>query len=118
MKIRIGFVTNSSSAMYIVKNKTGQTKTLLDLIDEAACGPWMLIGWPYSDYDNWNGMDPLPLPEDPKLLQDLRESVALTQTFPQYSVARVEIAWGEGGPIFSPYGLRSGTRSFSIIDVT
>ena len=118
VKIRSDFVTNSSSAHYIVKNLTDQTKTLLDLLEEAASGPWMYIEWDYPDYDEWNGMDPLSPPTDPVQLQRFREAVAQEKSFPPYMEVHVSIAWGEGGPIFSPSGLRGRTRSFDVRDVT
>ena len=118
MKERLDFITNSSSAMYIVTNTTDKTKTLLDLMDEAMDGDWMLIGWEYPDYDQWDGMTPLKPPTDPKELQKFREAVAREQTFPPHSTQQVNIAWGDGGPIFSVSGLSSHTKSFRIVDVT
>jgi len=120
MKTRTDFVTNSSSAHYIVKNVTDSTKTLLDLLEEAALGPWMSLywsGWIYDPHRDENEVRPPP--EDPKQLQDYREHVSQLETFHPNMEVRVDIAWGEGEPIYSPSGLRTGrTKSFYIIDVT
>ena len=44
MKIRLGFVSNSSSASFVIRNKTSESKTFRHFIEE---NPWMLDKFPY-----------------------------------------------------------------------
>jgi hypothetical protein len=120
MKLRTDFVTNSSSAAFLVRNNTSKTKTMWDLLQEAAAGPWEYVDWPHYDPEGWSddATKLQPPPRDPKLFQQFQEAVAKTETFPPNTDVEVMIAWGEGGPIFCPNGLRSGrTRSFTIKDL-
>jgi len=116
MKLRTDFVTNSSSAGFVVRNNTNQTKTMWDLLEECAAGPWELVDWPHYDPGEWDGMNPRGPPKDPKLFQEFKEAVARLETFPPHSEVTVTLAWGDGGPIFCPQGLTWGGRSFSILD--
>jgi len=115
MKIRSGFITNSSSTIYIVENKTDVTKTMWDLLQEAAEGGWELVSWPHYSDAEFDGETPRPLPKNPQLLQKFREAVARTATFPPHRQVEVWLAWGDGEPIFCPLGLKSYARSFKII---
>ena len=117
MRIRIGFVTNSSSSSYIVTNITNTTKNALDLLREAADSEWYLENWPHynkgSDYTKGD-----PDGGDPKYFaseQEFLEEVASLWTFPPRVPVEIDIAWGDGGPIYMPEGgLLSATRSFRI----
>ncbi len=114
MKIRSGFITNSSSAQYIIRNITSQTKTMLDLLEEASDGNWELVVWNY-DTEYSSSSTRKPPKGNPKLEQQFREEVAKTETFPPHSQTEISIAWGDGGPIYSPEGFsRNRTRSFII----
>lgn len=117
MKIRRGYVTNSSSTSYIIRNISDSTKTMLDLLREATDGDWYLVGdgltygMDYTKGYDENEVEPEPFISE----QEFLEAVAGCETFPPGVDVKIEIAWGDGGPIFMPdSGLSSCTKSFSI----
>lgn len=100
VKMRIGFVTNSSSSFYRVKNTSYEVKTMLDLLNEAAMGEWHLMK--QIDFE-------FPSPKE------IEEAVEKLETFFPGSERTISIAWGEGEPIYCPAGLDWGsTDSFHI----
>ena len=109
MKIKLDFVTNSSSAAFLVRNKSDTMKTMLDLLQEAAAGQWEIA---------YTGIGPHNWQEGFDSEQKFREEVAKIESFPPKSEVTVVIAWGEGGPIYCPNGLLCGrTRNFEIRDL-
>ena len=110
MKVRIGFVTNSSSHAYLVRNITDEVRTLWDLVQEAAENDWLYIEKKYSgEYTGSNE-------EDPEIIQKLKEDISREVTFPPHTEQIVEFASGWGGwGIMISGGIRTGkTKSFQI----
>ena len=119
MKVRLGFITNSSSSAYLVTNISGSTKNALDLLRECASDEWYLETWPNynrgSDYtkgDPEDDLDPKPFASE----QEFLDEVAACWTFPPGEAVEIMIAWGEGGPIYMPEGGLRSSRSFYIED--
>ena len=116
VKVRADFVTNSSSSHWLVKNISGTTKTMLDLLEEAADNNWEFMYWEYDE--PYEGV-PRGFPKgNPKRMQEFREKVAMTQTFLPHIEVEVVLECGNGGTgaaIYSIEGLIDGTtRSFEI----
>lgn len=116
MKLRHGFVTNSSSSFYMVHNTTDRTKTMLDLLAEAAAGDWYLVeGRKYTKGSNHRESLEGHEPNDYESRQEFLEAVRSLEIFPPHTIHSIAIAWGDGGPIHSKKGLYSRkTESFEI----
>jgi hypothetical protein len=123
MKLRVGFVTNSSSNSYIVKNITESTKTMLDLLQEASTddfGPWQLMPECYllnwEDYQDEDACEEYPSdrPKDHVGTAKFLEDVANVKSFPPHQAVEVRFEWAnvEGYII-----LAGETKSFEIEEV-
>ena len=115
MKYRADFVTNSSSSHWVVKNISSSTKTLWDLLEEAADGPWEFMWWEYDEPYEGRMRSP---PDDPVRLQKFKEGVANAETFPPFTDVKVSLEVGNGGSgadIYLLEGFTTGkTKSFEI----
>jgi len=116
LKLRSDFITNSSSAAYVVKNITNTTKTMWDLLTEATDGSWELVDWPHYKDRVGNEPETRPQPKSPSRLLKFREQVAELESFPPHTEVTVIIAWGDGDPIYCPTGLGWRSQSFLILD--
>ncbi len=107
MKMRSSFVTNSSSTSYIITNKSGETKTLVDFVRENP----QLIEQFVERYDWHKG--------DPKFTQEnLLESAAQEDmSFEPYQSKSCTFGDEQGtliGDVFD-YILRDGGQSESFV---
>ena len=100
MKIRVGFVTNSSSESYIVTNTTETTKTMLDLLREAASdefGPWESMPECYGLGQFMDDAESNKHPLDRTITHatdpDFLEAVARLKSFPPHHPVRVTFEW-------------------------
>jgi len=117
MKFREGFITNSSSSIYLVQNITEQKKNMLDLLREAAKGEWFLVQDSYYNKgSNYRAGDPeMGLPQFFPSKEEFLQCVKDVQEFEPDNPVEVEIVWGDGEPILCSDGLREGeTASFKI----
>jgi len=120
LKLRTDFITNSSSSQYIVTNRTGSTKNMLDVLRDCAEGEWYLVNWPYynrgSDYTKGTEdgrLDPKPFASQ----QEFDEAVARLESFPPGVPVTISIAWGDGEPIYIHDGYLQSSRRFHIKDL-
>jgi hypothetical protein len=125
MKFRLGFITNSSSNSYIVRNITDATKTMLDLLREASSksdGHWAAMPECYGLDEYLDDLMSETHPGDrPEILAQTNEknphflkSVAKVQEFPPNMAVKVTFHWAyvEGYLI-----LDKESESFIIEDV-
>lgn len=112
MKIRAGFVTNSSATLYMVRNTSDRTKTVLDLMKEAARGDWYYrgvlgrnhrVGFDGVEVDKYSSWD------------EFQEAMERERTIPPHGTIEIWIWYSDGGPFFCMNGLHEGQRGCFII---
>ena len=103
MKIRVDFVTNSSSAQYIIRNTSDSTKTMLDLLRETTGNRWRSDEFLYG------------ITTETEDEQMLLEAVAKYYTFEPHSEESMRFTYtGEGGHLCPSPGTGK-SKSFEVI---
>ena len=134
MKLRTGFVTNSSSTSYLIRNLTNSMKTMLDLLKECVPDPheWYLISWRYSDIEHdeegniisgrqyINGVKDDGQEIPPIVRQLYLQAVEEIRSFPPFVDIEEDFSWhmDDGyGSIRLAYGIYCSSKNFEVTDL-